>query len=294
MPPDGNNATGRPVGRGIELWCRLQSVASQDVADPSDCRPCSQIGQHAGGGEFIVFPAVKHRCNFLIRPAPRSPRREAVLDTRSHAHVEANFMGGPIFINYRRSTTAAAAGRLYDRLEHHFAREDLFMDVDAIEPGLDFVEILDQQISNCRAFIAVIGPNWAGVTDEAGRRRLDNPNDYVRIELEAALKRNIRVIPVLVDGAQMPTALELPPPLRLLTRRQAIEVSHTRFASDVDLLVRAINRSGGTIPTRPNELQGVAPNFPLSLIQILFSFRGRIARAAYWKGMLYIAALSCF
>ena len=110
-------------------------------------------------------------------------------------------MDGAIFINYRRSMTAAAAGRLHDRLEHHFSKNDLFMDVDAIEPGLDFVITLNEQVNRCRAFVAVIGPNWAGASDGAGQRRLDNPDDYVRIEIEAALQRNVRVIPVLVDGA---------------------------------------------------------------------------------------------
>jgi TIR domain len=195
-----------------------------------------------------------------------------------------------IFINYRRSTTAAAAGRLHDRLEHHFARQDLFMDVDAIEPGLDFVKILNDQVNNCRAFIAVIGPNWASVSDASGRRRLDNPDDYVRIEIEAALERNVLVIPVLVDGAQMPTAMELPSSLKPLTRRQAIELSHARFASDVDLLANSIKRVDQEISTKTTTPLDRAQNASLSMIQILFSYRGRISRAAFWKGLtLYLA-----
>ena len=191
--------------------------------------------------------------------------------------------GRPIFINYRRSMTSSAAGRLHDRLEHHFPKQSLFMDVDAIEPGLDFVKTLNERVNSCQAFIAVIGPNWASVTDAEGRRRLDNPDDDVRIEIEAALKRDIRVIPVLVDGGQMPSAMELPLPLRPLVHRQAIELSHTRFALDVDSLANAIKRAAGARTDKPNEHRW--PNASLSLIQILFSFRGRISRAAYWKGM---------
>jgi uncharacterized membrane protein YhaH (DUF805 family) len=196
-----------------------------------------------------------------------------------------------IFINYRRSTTAAAAGRLHDRLEHHFPRQHLFMDVDAIEPGLDFVRTLNERVNACQAFIAVIGPNWASVTDAAGRRRLDSPDDYVRLEIEAALKRDIRVIPVLVDGAQMPAAMELPPSLRPLTHRQAIELSHARFALEVDLLANAIKRATGAIPDKAHEIRSIGPNASLSLIQILFGFRGRIARATYWKGMALLFTL---
>ena len=206
-------------------------------------------------------------------------------------------MDGRIFINYRRSTTAAAAGRLHDRLEQHFARENLFMDVDAIEPGVDFMKVLDQQVQNCRAFIAVIGPNWADTTDSAGHRRLDNPEDYVRIEIEAALKRNIRVIPVLVDDARMPTAEELPPSLRPLSRRQAIEISHARFASDVDFLANTIKRAEGMLSSRKAALLDTvtqSANVPISLSQIIFSFQGRIGRAAYWKGMVVYGAAILF
>jgi uncharacterized membrane protein YhaH (DUF805 family) len=205
-------------------------------------------------------------------------------------------MSGRIFINYRRGTSAAAAGRLYDRLTNHFGKEGLFMDVDAIEPGLDFVKALDEQVTNCRALIAVLSPGWAGLTDAEGRQRLDNPSDYVRIEIEAALKRDIRVIPVLVDGAQMPTAEELPPSLGSFARRQAIEVSHARFASDVDLLASAIARGDGTSVVKPNQLSPalIRPENPKSLAEELFSFQGRIPRRVYWKGLALLYSVVLF
>jgi hypothetical protein len=151
-------------------------------------------------------------------------------------------MAERIFINYRREISAASAGRLTDRLKQHFDRELLFLDVDGIEPGVDFVKALDDQVAQCGAFIAVIGPGWAGIKNRSGERRIDLPGDHVRIEIESALKRDIRVIPILVDGADMPTADELPQTLKPLARRNAVMLSHQRFGTEVDDLVDKIKR----------------------------------------------------
>src|SRR5262245_53536996 len=160
---------------------------------------------------------------------------------------------GRIFISYRRSDDQAAAGRLYDRLLQHFDREQLFMDVDTIEPGVDFVKSLDEQVANCIAFIAVIGPRWLTAQGNDGNPRLDNPTDYVRLEIESALKRDIRVIPVLVDVASMPRSSELPSSLQALARRNAVEIAHHRFVADCDDLARNIKRALGvaTTPSPP-------------------------------------------
>src|SRR6478735_2895084 len=133
-------------------------------------------------------------------------------------------MAGKVFINYRREDSIGTAGRLHDRLAHTFGRNNLFMDVDHIPAGVDFVEYLNSQVAACHVFLAVIGPNWLDAKDELGRRRFDNPNDYVTIEIAAALRRGIRVIPVLVEGARMPKASELPHSLKPLARRQPFEV----------------------------------------------------------------------
>ena len=151
-------------------------------------------------------------------------------------------MTGRILINYRREDSLGSAGRLYDRLEDHFSRESVFMDVDAIEPGMDFVDVIERAISNCAVFIAVIGPDWVTVTDSEGNRRLDDPGDFVRIEIAAALDRDIRVIPVLVEMAAMPHIDDLPDDLKPLARRNAIEISHTRFDMDANRLISAIER----------------------------------------------------
>src|SRR5215813_14874679 len=137
-----------------------------------------------------------------------------VRDLRGDPADAEDLVTGRIFISYRRGDDQAAVGRLYDKLLQHFDREELFMDVEAIEPGVDFVKSLDEQLAACIAFIAVIGPRWLTARGNDGNPRLDNATDYVRLEIEAALKRDIRVIPVLVDGASMPQPSDLPLSLR--------------------------------------------------------------------------------
>ncbi len=145
-----------------------------------------------------------------------------------------------IFISYRRNDSATSAGRIYDRLEGHFGQGQVFMDVDTIQPGLDFVEVVQEAVGASDALIAVIGREWLGASDESGRRRLKNPEDLVRLEVATASARNIRVIPVLVQGAQMPLATDLPEDLTALARRNSVEVSDARFRSDVERLIEAL------------------------------------------------------
>jgi hypothetical protein len=145
-----------------------------------------------------------------------------------------------IFINYRRDDAPGVAGRLYDYLSKRFSHRQLFIDVDYIKPGLDFVKQLDAQVSQCDAMLALIGPDWLKAEDERGRRRLHGDKDYVRIELASALKRDIPVIPVLVQGAVMPAEDELPDDIKSLTLRHALELRHTRFASDADAIASAL------------------------------------------------------
>src|SRR5215475_11361992 len=155
-----------------------------------------------------------------------------------------------IFINYRREDSTATAGRVHDRLGQSFGRKTLFMDVDHIPPGVDFVTHLNNQVAACDVFLAIIGPNWLNVANEKGDRRLDAADDFVAIEIAAALARNIRVIPVLVDGAQMPKAGELPKSLKPLVRRQAIDLRHTHFGRDAEALVEKISEALGGRPVR--------------------------------------------
>ena len=148
-------------------------------------------------------------------------------------------MAGSIFINYRRDA-GGTAGRLRDRLAQVFGPDKLFMDVDNIPAGADFVDYLNAQVATCDVFLVVLGPNWIDAKDETGRRRIDNPDDFVTIEIQAALARSIRVIPVTVDGAHLPKASELPDRLRPLVRRQAVEVRNHQFGRDVDALIEDV------------------------------------------------------
>jgi len=147
-----------------------------------------------------------------------------------------------IFISYRRDDSAGYAGRLYDRLAAHFGPQRVFMDVEGIEPGADFVNAIEEAVSSCQVLIVIIGDEWTHGTDAAGNRRLDDPNDFIRLETSAALKRNIRVVPVLVDGAVMPRAEELPEEIKSLTRRQAIEISHKQWEASSGELIRTLER----------------------------------------------------
>src|SRR6188508_1992960 len=152
---------------------------------------------------------------------------------------------GTIFINYRREDSISTAGRLYDRLSQTFGRKNIFMDVDHIPAGVDFVAHLNTQVAACNIILVVIGPHWLEAKDENGGRRLDNPDDFVVIEIATALARNIRVIPVLVDGARMPKAGELPGSLKALARRQAVEVRQLHFGRDAEALIERVNEALG-------------------------------------------------
>jgi TIR domain len=165
-----------------------------------------------------------------------------------------------IFINYRRQGSIDAAGRLHDRLAQTFGHKNIFMDVEDIPAGVDFAKYLSDQVAASRVFLAVIGPTWLDAKDENGGRRIDDPDDFVAIEIKAALARNIRVIPVLVEGARMPKAGELPDPLKALARRHGVEVGQLQFGRDAEGLVErvreALNESGSLRPRRGTAVAG--------------------------------------
>jgi hypothetical protein len=125
-------------------------------------------------------------------------------------------MNGQIFINYRREDGRWSARSLYDRLVTRFGRKQIFMDVDTLKPGVDFFRAIEKSVGSCDVLIAIIGTQWLSCSDAEGRRRLDDPEDFVRVEIATALRREIRVIPVLLDGATMPRQSDLPDDLQLL------------------------------------------------------------------------------
>ena len=168
-----------------------------------------------------------------------------------------------VFISYRRDDSAPYAGRLYDRLADAIGQQNIFMDVDSISFGLDFAEAIQGAVSSCDVLLAIIGPEWLTV-EHKGRRRLDDPDDFVRLEIEAALERNVRVVPVLVDEAELPQRDELPESLRPLVRRQTLRLSHDQFRLEsqrlIDDIVRLSPGSSATAPAAGTPAPpGVAP-----------------------------------
>jgi hypothetical protein len=172
-----------------------------------------------------------------------------------------------IFINYRRDDSAGQAGRLYDALSQRFGEDHVFMDVDAIDPGEDFAEVVQQKVGSCDVLIALIGRSWVTTTDREGRRRLAKPNDWVRLEIQTALERkDTHVIPALVQGVEMPSADELPEPLRKLSHRRAVELRHRRWGDDAGRLIKYLeDLAGARVPPakRPQQPLWARPRWLL-------------------------------
>ncbi len=145
-----------------------------------------------------------------------------------------------IFISYRRSDTPGETGRLFDDLVKQFGEGAVFMDVSAIAAGSDFRKAIDESIANCGVLLVIVGPEWLVASGEQGTHRLDDPLDFVRLEIAAALKRDIPVIPVLVRSAKMPRADQLPPDVADLAYRNCVELTHVRWKSDLQLLLKAL------------------------------------------------------
>jgi hypothetical protein len=146
-----------------------------------------------------------------------------------------------IFISYRRADSADVTGRIYDRLAAHFGESAIFKDVDSIPAGIDFKEHLEKAVGKCKIFLVVIGDKWLEMADSLHDNRLQDPRDFVRIEIEAALNRNILIIPLLVRGASMPAEEKLPSSLRKLVYRNGVAIRpDPDFHRDMDRLIMAI------------------------------------------------------
>jgi len=163
-----------------------------------------------------------------------------------------------IFLSYRRTDAAGHAGRLYDRLVERFGENSVFKDLDSMEPGADFGEVIEATVARCDALIAVIGRDWLA-PDEEGLRRLDAPDDWVRLEIGNALKRNVRVIPVLVESARMPSPADLPADVQALTRRHAVELSESAWNPQVRQFIDALETLVAQPAATPTEHASEAP-----------------------------------
>ena len=149
-----------------------------------------------------------------------------------------------IFISYRRDDSAGETGRLYDQLKNEFGSDRVYLDVNAIEPGVDFIKDIQDAVGKCEILIAVIGKKWLSISNESGRR-IDDPDDFVRLEIQSALDRDIRVIPALVQGATLPSQDDLPEELGPLTRRQTLPINHSTFQTDAERLINVIRKTFG-------------------------------------------------
>ncbi|MGH3845961.1 MAG: Ig-like domain repeat protein [Pseudonocardiaceae bacterium] len=158
-----------------------------------------------------------------------------------------------VFLSYRREETRHIAGRLADRLTERLESTEIFIDVDAIEPGSDFAVTIARQVASCDVVIALIGPTWSMIADPQGRRRLDDPDDLVVLEIRTALEHGIRIIPVLVDGAVMPDRYDLPQGLQSLALRNAVRLDHETFRTDIVTLLGAIERVLPTLAQKATE-----------------------------------------
>src|SRR5947199_8066846 len=199
--------------------------------------------------------------------------------------VSVNRMGS-IFLSYRREDTEGQAGRLYDDLVAVFGPDSVFMDVAAIQPGRDFRKSIDQSLNSCGVFLSLIGKNWLTAKDISGQRRLDDSADFVRIETGAALKRDIPVIPVLVQGASAPKPDQLPDDLKELAFRNAVELTHARWDSDIQALIKALRpqiSQPGPKPEQERVQQGSGLRATKSLEVVAVLLAIRIGLAFYLR-----------
>ena len=156
-----------------------------------------------------------------------------------------------VFISYRRSDTGPYARLLKEHLSEGFPDTPIFMDLDSIEAGLDFVEVIRDAVNSCVVMVALIGSRWVTAADEEGHRRIEDPSDCVRFEIRSALERGVRVIPVLADGAKPLQHLQLPPDLSKLARLSALELSYDRFEYDETRLTAIIGKVLAAKGTNP-------------------------------------------
>jgi hypothetical protein len=163
-----------------------------------------------------------------------------------------------IFISYRKKDTEFISGRLYDTLITHFAEDQVFMDYEDLEGGVDFEEAIEKMLESCDIMLAVIGPNWVGANAD-GSPRIMNEGDWVRLELSTALRRGVRVIPVLVEGATVPHENSLPPDLHNLRKKQTVELNNRNWKTDTEKLIRLLEKLVGSPPKVTQEAPVVIP-----------------------------------
>ena len=191
-------------------------------------------------------------------------------------------MSPKLFISYRRDDSAGYAGRLYDQLKTEFGHDHLMIDVDSIPLGANFVKVLGEEVVKCDVLLAIIGPGWLDARDEDGKRRLEDPNDSVRIEIATALKRDVPLIPILIEGTRIPKADQLPDDLKELSVRNALNVRHGSFLDDMERLIRGLRRvklPQSPEPTAPQQPAGEDAQRKIKNHQLSWWFDGEPLKA---------------
>ena len=161
-------------------------------------------------------------------------------------------MNSRIFISYRRDDSRRQSSRLYAFLCARFGEQHVFRDLDSITSGLDFADVIDQSLKSCAAVVVLIDKDWLDIRDHANKRRLDDPKDFVRLEVTAALQRDIPVIPLLLNDTPLPAAKQLPKDMRPLARRQAALLRDTEFKTDAGFLAKRLEEALGLYHGRLN------------------------------------------
>ena len=221
------------AGRVAEFVRTLRG-RSASRRDLGDIRPRTDELRHLAQATIEdARPASSRADNFHDQVTTDSSSRLSLPRRQSHL--------GSLFVCYRREDTQDAAGRLYDRLSATYSNARVFMDIDSVPLGIDFVEHVTKQIAGCSAVIVMIGRRWLTVKDRKRRRRLDDPDDLVRAEIRAALQQGIPVIPVIVQNATMPHADDLPEDIRPLVRRNGIQLRAEQWRDGVDRLLRELH-----------------------------------------------------
>jgi hypothetical protein len=226
---------------------RLVSVLIEQVAPPFAVRAISLTGWHYDLNAVSfrsTLAAIERRVSATTRSSATTTGSSPP-ETQEPPPVPPASPKPPrnrLFLCYRRDDTEDATGRLHDRLANAYGDERLFMDIDSVPLGVDFVDHVSEQISRCCAVIVMIGRRWLSMEDRRGRRRLDLDDDLVRAEVAAALEQAILVIPVLVQDAEMPLADDLPDEIRPRARRNGISVSAARWRTDVERLITELDR----------------------------------------------------
>jgi hypothetical protein len=248
-----------------EIWLGRSDTCNVCFSNPHVSRRHGRLVQAADGWRYEDTGS-KHGTRYRGRPIRQLRLDKPVTlllgepGRGEEVHIRPQYPSR-IFICYRREDTAGHAGRLRDRLAEVFGDSQVFLDTEHVGIGEDFVDRTTRVVGSCRAVLVVIGQRWLSVVDAQGRRRLDDEDDYVRLEIATALRRAppTAVIPVLVHGARMPTEEELPVDLRALSRRNALVAPDERWRPEVDRLIERLEtimrdpeeHPGSSVPSAP-------------------------------------------